>query len=61
MKVYVLMGNDFPDAVFTSERRANEVAEERRAIEPGFKYSTGQIRAPRIYWCLDEFELDETP
>lgn len=55
MKVFVVMGNDFPDAVFDSEQTATAYCDAKRK-EPkviGF--------GPRIYWCLYEFELNGKP
>ena len=50
MKVYVVMGNDFPDSCFATEQAAEEyVALKKESVEnKGF---------PRIYWRVYEFEV----
>lgn len=54
MKVWVLMGNDYPEAVFASEEAAEaEVKrrmDEQRAVKPKWA-------APRIYWRTYAFDL----
>jgi hypothetical protein len=56
MKVYVVMGNDFPEAVFSTEIEAEKLCERRR-FEEGPKPPKG-YRVPRIYWRVYPFELD---
>lgn len=50
MTVWVLMGNDYPAAVFSDEKLANE-AMERKKRENGEQ---------RIYWRLYAFELNRS-
>jgi hypothetical protein len=52
MKVYVVMGNDYPDAVFKDERKADEYVEMKK------KYYSDHSRRP-IHWRHYEFELRE--
>lgn len=54
MKVYVVMGNDYPDCVFANEAAADSYITEKKKADPSFgvKYA-----APRIYWRSYEFEL----
>lgn len=56
MKVWVIMGNDFPDAVRGSEKEADEYIDAKRKLDPhhGVKYMT-----PRIHWRSYEFNLPE--
>ncbi len=49
MKVYVVMGNDYPDRVYEIRRDAEEFCLEQNA-----KNEKG--KRP-IYWCVYEFEL----
>ena len=50
MKVYVIMGNDYPDAVFSSREVAEKfVAEKKKERKDGLT---------PIYWRLYEFEMD---
>lgn len=53
MQVYVVMGNDFPDAVFDSEAAAEAYCEARRGSGQATTWNT----AARIYWRVYEFEL----
>lgn len=50
MKVYVVMGNDYPDAVFDSEQAAKSFCEAKKA-----KNATGERP---IYWRYFEFEMN---
>lgn len=52
VKVWVVMGNDYPDAVFTTEAAAKAYCEEqkKKSLYPG-------TSTPRIYWRTYEFEL----
>jgi hypothetical protein len=55
MRVWVLMGNDYPDSVYDTEATADAAAEEKKrqcAAEQRVK----QTRT-RIYWRHYEFEL----
>lgn len=50
MKVYVIMGNDYPDAVFSSREVAEKfVAEKKKERKDGLT---------PIYWRSYEFEMD---
>jgi hypothetical protein len=53
MKVFVIMGNDFPDCVFASEEAAEKFIEQKKA-----EYDKSALR-PRIYWRFYEFEVRE--
>lgn len=48
MLVYVVMGNDYPDAVFSTRSEAMEYCDEMKAI------------TPKMYWRVIPFKLDET-
>lgn len=49
MKVYVVMGNDFPDCVFSTEAAAEAYCESKKAERrEGYR---------RIYWRVYEFEV----
>ena len=49
MKVYVVMGNDYPDAVFKLEQDAEKFCSDE-------KKERGEQK-PGIYWRTYEFEL----
>ena len=49
MRVFVLMGNDYPGAVFADETAANQACKERAAED--------DVPGRRIYWRLYPFEL----
>lgn len=53
-KVYVIMDNDFPDAVVSRESAAEEYVEARIAVDKAMK-----VGLPRIHWRWYEFELDK--
>lgn len=53
-KVYIVMGNDFPDAVFSNKTKAEEYVEKKKTETPKFPL-TGTAR---IYWRCYEFELN---
>ena len=53
--VYVVMGNDFPDSVFTSQALADAYCRDRSA-----EYRPGQGQR-RIYWRVYPFVLDRAP
>lgn len=46
MKVFVVMGNDFPDAVFLTEEGANKYIEKKKKDSKEY----------RIYWRFYAFE-----
>lgn len=50
MKVYVVMGNDYPDRVFADEKDAEDYRREQstQADKRGF---------PRIHWRVYAFDL----
>lgn len=49
MRVYVVMGNDFPDAVFSSESEADAYCARQRTENP----------KSRVYWRSYDFVLDD--
>ncbi len=54
--VHVVMGNDFPEAVFLSIDRANEFIDKKRAEDDE---RLKKDRGPRIYWRSYTFEIEE--
>ena len=54
MKVYVIMGNDFPESVFASEEVAERYVKAKMA-DPANRHE--RSNTPRIYWRSYEFEL----
>ena len=57
MKVYVVMANDFPDSVFTFEKKADAYAERMRKEDQ--KVMANKINYARVHWRVYEFILDE--
>lgn len=55
MKVYVVMGNDFPDAVFDSQKKAEQFIEQKKKEDDKIK----EKYYARIYWRAYEFELNK--
>jgi hypothetical protein len=55
MIVHVVMGNDYPEAVFTTARAAKKFCK-KKAEEPASKNMSGAIR---IYWRVYAFELQK--
>lgn len=55
MKVYVVMGNDFPGAVYATKEAADSYCHQQ--IAAGKVDNNG--RPGRIYWRVYEFELRE--
>ena len=53
MKVWVVMGNDYPDAVFDSHKGAMAHIESRAQEDSKF----AKEMRPKIYWRAYEFEL----
>lgn len=53
MKVYVIMGNDYPDAVVSSQQLADEYIEARKVVDKALNIG------PKIYWRSYEFIIDE--
>lgn len=56
-RVYVVMGNDYPDAVFTTEAAAEAYCTERAAEDPRPKLRSSAFPAPRVYWRYYDFPL----
>lgn len=56
MRVWVVMGNDYPDAVFDNEVAANEYIRKARTID---KVKFGDTYT-RIYWRAYTFEMPLT-
>ena len=54
MRVHVVMGNDYPEAVFTDEGKAHAFCERKR-VESEKKHSGRSM----IYWRVNDFELDK--
>ena len=54
MKVFVVMGNSYPEAVFTSDGAAQKFINEQRQSESS---EIGKRFGPTIYWRFYEFEL----
>ena len=55
-KVYVVMGNDNPDSVFSNEALADAYVANRKAEDN----PSGDGMYRRIYWRAYEFELDRS-
>ncbi len=55
--VYVVMGNDFPEAVFTDPAEAQAFCDRRR--EEDAPITTRLMPSPRIYWRFFPFKLDQ--
>lgn len=54
--VWVIMGNDYPDAVFADEEKANAYIDKRKKEdEEKFKRQLGY--GVKVYWRAYEFEL----
>lgn len=49
MKVFVIMGNDFPDAVRCSKEEAEKYVEKMKKEHPG--------QFAKIYWRVYEFDM----
>jgi hypothetical protein len=58
MKVYVVMGNDFPETIFGTEKGAAEFVAEKKQREDVEAKSRYRSR-PMIYWRFYEFELQK--
>ena len=54
MKVFVVMGNDFPDAVFSNEALAEAYMTTKKNEDPRKGYGN------RIHWRCYEFDVNET-
>jgi hypothetical protein len=55
MQVYVVMGNDFPDAVFSTQDAADDYVA-RRKLEDN---PSGDGWFRRVHWRHYNFELDQ--
>lgn len=53
MKMFVIMGNDFPEGICSTEEKAKAVVVLKKAEEQGLTYDH-----PRIYWRHYEFDVD---
>jgi hypothetical protein len=53
MKVYVVMGNDFPEAVFSKEKDAEAFCAEKVGKKPH-----KGLPAAHVHWRTYEFKLD---
>jgi hypothetical protein len=53
--VHVVMGNDFPAAVFSTAKLADDYVKALQAEEPSRK----PYMSPRVYWRVYEFEVDK--
>lgn len=49
------MGNDFPAAVFSTAKLADDYVKALQAEEPSRK----PYMSPRVYWRVYEFEVDK--
>lgn len=54
MKIWVVMGNDFPDAVFDTEAGAKQYCKDKRDAN---KAHREKMPGPTIYWRSYEFDL----
>lgn len=61
MKVFVVMGNDYPDAVFTSNEAAEAYCCAKRSDDVLAQPKGGMMHGsvPRIYWRVYAFDLRE--
>lgn len=55
MRVYVVMGNDYPDAVFTTEALADEYCRQAAANVGALRVAG--LGGPKIHWRYYDFEL----
>lgn len=54
MKVYVIMGNDYPECVYAKKTDADAYVEDKKREQ---KKMTPEQHGSRIYWRSYEFEL----
>jgi hypothetical protein len=52
MKVWVLMGNDFPDSVYATKKKAEAAVKQKRIAD-----DRNVDHYPRIYWRYYELEV----
>ncbi len=58
MKVWVIMGNDYPHKVFADKEKAEEYLEKKEAVEKEIASRPLHSRERgRIYWRLYDFEV----
>ncbi len=57
--VFVVMGNDFPEAVFTDCIQAQAFADRKRDEDSPITTRLQPACAHRIYWRVTPFELDQ--
>lgn len=57
IRVYVVMGNDYPEAVFSNEAAADKFIEKKRAEDRREDRPWPNSLAPRIYWRHYEYEV----
>jgi hypothetical protein len=62
-KLFVVMGNDFPAAVFSTKKRAEAYCDKRKAKDRTDDERRGDRLSslPRIFWRSYEFELNAEP
>lgn len=58
MKVYVVMGNDFPDSVWSTEEKANAAIEQNKAAEI---QARSIAHGSPVYYKVHTFGLDNAP
>lgn len=51
-KIYVVMGNDYPSAVFSKKKRAEKYCDRMR--------ENNKLDGQRIFWRVYEFEVDKS-
>lgn len=58
-KVYVVMGNDYPDSVHASQEGAENFIKTKKDDETAYRegLSRQHIHRPGIYWRWYEFEV----
>jgi len=54
--MYVVMGNDYPDSVFSTGKAAEAYAQKRMREPSNFRLNS---KTPRVYWRSYEFEVDK--
>lgn len=59
MTVYVVMGNDFPDAAFSTDEAATSYCRARELAEIERNNREGRRHYARVYWRVYKFEVDK--
>jgi hypothetical protein len=54
-QVFVVMGGDFPDSVFSSREAAEEYVIRMRQLD-----NKNRVSGARIHWRYDEFDLQDS-